>query len=91
MAKKAKAKRGYKKVNKTYVTKNGKLQFTTFKGNKTDILHSSTFLDNSYRKRAKMAFNKRLHSKLSHNDKLLLRGYAFRLAEESKSYRYNGR
>ena len=83
----AKRKLGKRHSNKVSL-KNNKLQFKTFRGKNTDILHSSKFLDSSLQKREKMAFSKGLRKKLSYKDKLLLDGYAKAVSDKNNAYHY---
>ena len=68
--------------------KTGKLQFKTFKGKNTDILHSQAFATRDFKSRRKLAFNKNVRQKLSNKDKWLLTGYAFAKDEQFKAYAY---
>ena len=65
------------------------MNFKTKKGTQTDILHSSNWFGKSLLQREKNAFSKELHKKLSHDDELLLRGYATALADKNHAYHYN--
>ena len=65
-----------------------KFQFTTSKGNPTDVLSSKQFNRMTHANREKLAFAKN-KSALSKEDRLLLRGYASACADKNRAYHYN--
>lgn len=64
-------------------------KFKTVHGKSTDILHSASWMNRSFAKREQNAFSKSLHKGLSHDDQLLLRGYATAVAERNNAWKYN--
>jgi hypothetical protein len=69
---------------------NKKVQYKTFKGKPTDVLHSKTFNKLTLKKREQLAFMKNKNH-LKKEDQLLLRGYAQACADKNRAYRYKHR
>lgn len=63
-------------------------EFKTFKGRKTDILHSTIYAKAKYPMRQAMAFDKPFLNSLSERDKNLMRGYAQAKVEEMQAYKF---
>ena len=63
--------------------------FRTKNGKETDIFHSYPYFKATAKQRNDLAFNKDIMSKLSEQDKWLLRGLAEKIVRDNEAFKYN--
>lgn len=64
------------------------IQFKSYNGKNTDILHSKEFLSKSFKDREKMAFSKDTYKNLNKHDAALLQGFASAISQQKRAMTY---